>query len=111
MRGELRLRTLRAVEDKLGRLLDVLIDAEVGVPALRIRRQPHGPAFRALRDQRDALERHAASLGRRRRPDYSFSKTCACALFLSPRYHRFSRVGVAWAQSRALEDGITVEKK
>ena len=71
VRGELRLRTLRAVEDKLGRLLDVLIDAEVGVPALRVRRQPHGPAFRALRDQRDALERHAASLGRRRRPDYS----------------------------------------
>jgi hypothetical protein len=44
---------LRAVEDHLGWLVEV-VSAVVGAPALLVLRQPHGPAFHTARDERNA---------------------------------------------------------
>jgi hypothetical protein len=68
---ELPIRARRAGEGDLSRLIGVLVAAEVGPPALVICRQPQRPAFLTPRDQRNALERHATSLGRCRTSDYS----------------------------------------
>ena len=111
MRGDLRLRTLRAVEDKLGRLLDVLIDAEVGVPrsaSAGSHTAPHSAHFGISATPSSDTPRVS---GDAVVPTTLFSKTCAGAPFLSPRYYRSSWVGVASAQSRVLEHGITVENK
>jgi hypothetical protein len=53
----------RAVEEHLCGLIEI-VAAEVRAPALLVRRKPQGPAFNTPRDQRNAFERHAASLGR-----------------------------------------------
>jgi hypothetical protein len=71
-----RVAAVRAVEREIGRLIEV-VPTEVGAPALLVRRQPRGPAFHTPRDQRNALERHAPSLGRRGRTDYSLFQTWA----------------------------------
>ncbi len=51
VRAELALGALRAVEDDLGRLIEMLVAAEVRLPALLVGREPDGLAFLAFWDQ------------------------------------------------------------
>jgi hypothetical protein len=55
---ELALCALGAVEDELGRFVDVLVAAEMSLPALLVCRQPAGFALGAAGDDRDLVGAH-----------------------------------------------------
>ena len=60
--AELPFSALRAVENDLGRLVAMLVAAEVRLPALLVSRKPDGLALNALAEQSDALGAHRPSL-------------------------------------------------
>src|SRR4051812_18213023 len=60
--AELALSAARAVEEDLGRLVEMLVATQVGAPALLVGRQPCGLALGAARDEYDAFGVHPRSL-------------------------------------------------
>ena len=81
--AELPFSALRAVENDLGRLVAMLVAAEVRLPALLVSREPDGLALNALAEQSDALGAHRPSL-------HTESWPCKSEL-CSPRLIRLAR--------------------
>ncbi len=91
--AELPFSALRAVENDLGRLVAMLVAAEVRLPALLLSREPDGLALNALAEQSDALGAHRPSLHTESWP--CKSELCSPRLIRLARQHALVAFGLS----------------